>query len=702
MSITQTGRWLSMTTPLGADVLIPTRISGRERISSLYSFKIDCFSTKTSIAPADILGQHASATVQRSDGTTRVFSGVVRSISAGPMVSTTHRAYQVELVPPLWLLTRTSDARVFQSQTAMDVVEAVLKEGGITTYKKKTSGSFPKRDCIVQFNETDFDFVSRLLESMGVFYYFEQAASATTMVLGNATTAWADCVDAEVTFRSGDDPSSENVNEWRDARSFVSGKWSLRDYDFENPTTDLSVTETTVLTVSSFKTWERFEYPGDYTVKADGTAAAKLHMQEDEAGWAEIAGSGAVRGFTPGAKFKLGRHPVAAEAGKVFVVTEVEHDAVDPSHFSRDPIEHARYRNVFTCIPDSVLYLPPRTTPRPKMGGPQTAVVVGPSGEEIHCDKYGRIRVQFHWDRLGKKDDTAFCWVRLAQPMAGAKWGIYAIPRVGMEVLVDFLNGDPDHPVVVACLTNTTNMPPYDLPADRTKSGIKTRSSPQGDATMFNELRFEDKKGSEEVFVHAQKDFKRVVVNDDVLEVTGTRTLTTKGNVTETVSEGDWAMMIEKGGHSLTVSKGDQSIDVAEGGQSVTISKGDQTIAVEKGKRELTVDGDHTVEVTKGNDALTIKAGNRTVKVDKGNDTLTVTQGNVSVKAAAGKVTIEAGTSIELKVGANSIKIDTSGVTIKGTAVKATASMAAEIKGNMTKLEGGGMVTIKGGMVMIN
>ncbi|MBM3546263.1 MAG: type VI secretion system tip protein VgrG [Alphaproteobacteria bacterium] len=702
MSITQTGRWLSMTTPLGADVLIATAISGREQLSSLYSFKIDCFSTNTAIQPGDLLGQHASATVQRGDGTTRVFSGIVRSIASGPMLTATHRAYQIELVPPLWLLTRTSDCRVFQSQTAMDIVEAVLKEGSITGYKKKTSGSFVKRDCCVQFNETDFAFVSRLLESIGVFYYFEHGASATTMVMGNATTAWFDCVDAEVTFRAGDDPSYENVNDWQDARRFVSGKWALKDYDFENPDTDLAVTETTVLSVSSFKTWERFEYPGPYKVKADGTADAKVRMATEEAEWAEVAGRGAVRGFAPGAKFKLSRHPVSAEAGKSFVVTEVTHEARDPTHFSRDPNERPFYRNSFSCLPDSVLFRPPWMTPKPRMAGPQTATVVGPSGEEIHCDKYGRIRVLFRWDRLGKKDDTAFCWVRLAQPMAGAKWGIYSIPRVGMEVLVDFLNGDPDYPVVVACLTNATNMPPYDLPTDRTKSGIKTRSSPSGDATMFNELRFEDKKGSEEVYVHAQKDFKRVVVNDDVLSVTGTRTLTTKGNVTETVSEGDWAMTVAKGGHSLTVSKGDHSVDVAEGGQSVTVSKGDQTIAVAKGKRELTVDGNHTVEVTKGDESLTVKAGKRTVKVDKGDDSLTVAKGAITIKATAGKITIEAGTSIELKQGSNSIKIDAGGVTIKGGSIKATASISAEIKGAQTKLEGSGMVTIKGGLVQIN
>ena len=691
-----------MSTPLGADVLIPTRISGQEKLSGLYSIKVDCFSTQTSIAPADLLGQHASTTVARSDGKTRVFSGIVRSVASGPMLSATHRAYQIELVPPLWLLTRTSDCRVFQSQTAMDIVEAVLKEGGITGYKKKTSGTFPKRDCCVQFNETDFDFVSRLFEESGVFYYFEHDAAATTMVMGDATTAWADCADAEVIFRVVEDPTGDVVTDWQDARRFVTGKWSLRDYDFENPDTDLTVTESTVLTVSSFKTWERFEYPGRYTVKADGTADAKLRMAADEAGWAGVVGQGAVRGFTPGAKFKLSRHPVAAEAGKSFVVTEVTHDASDPTHFSRNTKERPSYRNSFGCLPDTVLFRPPRATPKPRMGGPQTALVVGPSGEEIHCDKYGRIRVQFRWDRLGKKDDTAFCWVRLAQPMAGAKWGHYAIPRVGMEVLVDFLDGDPDRPVVVACLTNTTNMPPYDLPADRTKSGIKTRSSPKGDATMFNELRFEDKKGSEEVFIHAQKDFKRVVVNDDVLEVTGTRTLTTTKDVKETVTEGNYTQEITKGAHALKVTAGNQTIDVDAGNQTVTIAKGNQTVTVTKGTQTVKVEGDTTLEVTTGKHEMTVKAGDRTVTVSKGSDTLTVSKGDITIKAAAGKVTVDAAGGIELKCGSNSIKIETSGITIKGSSIKATADIAAEIKGAQTKLEGSGMVTIKGGVVNIN
>jgi type VI secretion system secreted protein VgrG len=304
--------------------------------------------------------------------------------------------------------------------------------------------------------------------------------------------------------------------------------------------------------------------------------------------------------------------------------------------------------------------------------GSQTAVVVGPSGEEIYTDKYGRVKVQFHWDREGKKDANSSCWVRVSSAWAGKSWGAIAIPRIGQEVIVDFLEGNPDRPLITGRVYNNEQMPPYSLPDNQTQSGLKSRSSKSGSTDTFNELRFEDKKGSEEVYFHAEKDLKTVVENNEVLEV---------GLVKK-----------DPGKQTVTV-HGDQTITVNDGNQATTIKKGDQTVDVTLGKQTITV---------KGNQATTIKQGNRTVELSMGNDTLTIKMGNQTTKLNLGKSATEAMQSIELKVGQNSIKVDQMGVTIKGMMVKIEGQIQTEVKGLITKVDGTAMLMAKGGITMIN
>jgi type VI secretion system secreted protein VgrG len=273
-------------------------------------------------------------------------------------------------------------------------------------------------------------------------------------------------------------------------------------------------------------------------------------------------------------------------------------------------------------------------------------LVVGPSGEEIYTDKYGRIKVQFHWDRLGGKNENSSCWVRVAQVWAGKSWGGIFIPRIGQEVIVDFLEGNPDNPIVTGSVYNAEQMPPYELNANKTQSGIKTRSSQKGSAENFNELRFEDKKGEEEIYVHAEKNFTRIVENDDV--------------------------------HKIGFDKkspGDQKVDIYN-------------------HRKVTLD--------QGNDELTVKMGNRKATINQGNDDLMVKMGNRTVKVDLGKINEEAMQAIELKVGQSSIKIDQTGVTIKGMMIKIEGQMQTDVKGLMTTVSGDAMMTVKGGLVMIN
>ncbi|OYW42743.1 MAG: hypothetical protein B7Z45_01655, partial [Azorhizobium sp. 12-66-6] len=286
-------------------------------------------------------------------------------------------------------------------------------------------------------------------------------------------------------------------------------------------------------------------------------------------------------------------------------------------------------------------------TRRPLIPGPHTATVVGPSGEEIYCDKYGRVRVQFHWDRLGTNDEKSSCWIRVSQGMAGNSWGALFTPRVGMEVVVSFLEGDPDRPLITGCVYNATNMPPYTQPDNKTQSGLKTRSTTGGDATTFNELRFDDKKGAELIYMHAQKDQTRDVENDDTLNVKHDQIITITNNRTETVSEGN---------ETVTVSKGNRAVTITTGTEDLTVSKGNQTLTVSQ--------GNSTTTVSQGNHALTVSQGNSTTDISQGNQTVTLGSGNATLKCNGGSITLQAAQTITLKVGSNSITISQSGVAI--------------------------------------
>lgn len=669
LSLSQSGRLLALDTPLGKDVLIPTSFVGDEGMSRLFDFTVEAISANTGIAAADLLGKTVTVTVDMIGNAPRRFNGVVTGFSAGTIVDNGYRTYGLRLSPWLWLLDRTSDCRIFQSKSVKDIATTLFGDAGFSDYEYKAQGGTTAREYCVQYNESDFAFLSRLFEEEGIFYFFRHGDGKHTLVLADQSSAYGDSGADHVPFTPGTRPRTpEYLTDWRPGWSFVSGKWTLRDYDFEKPTSDLTGSDSTVLGVSAFKSWERFDYPGRYSAKADGDARAKRRMEADEAGYEVVAGVGNIAAFAPGTKFTLGAHPVSSERNKVYALVSVHHEATDKAQFTTAAgrAESPSYGNRFTCLPAATAFRPPPATPRPVMRGPQTALVVGASGDEICCDKYGRIRVQFPWDRLGSKDDKSSCWLRVAQPMAGRKWGTLFIPRVGMEVVVDFLDGDPDRPLVTGTVYNAENMPPWDLPANKTRSGVVTRSSAGGEAANANELRFEDKKGEEQILFHAEKDFVREVENDDTLTVDHDQTITIKNNRTLTVSEGD---------------------------ETVTITKGNQTLAVEAGKRTVTVQGDL---------ATTVSQGNHTLTVSQGNLETTVSTGNVALTASAGSISIEALQGIELKCGGNSITIDQQGVTVKGMQVKVQGDVQVEVKGAMTTLKGDATVTIQGGLVKIN
>ena len=384
-------------------------------------------------------------------------------------------------------------------------------------------------------------------------------------------------------------------------------------------------------------------------------------MEEEEVPYEVVTATSQCGTFTPGGKFTLEDHDVQAEKGKGYVVTYIQHWAVDADFESSDA--QAACSNTFHCIPDSITFRPGRQTPKPLIAGAQTAVVVGPSGEEIYTDKYGRVKVQFFWDRQGKKDENSSCWIRVAANWAGKNWGIVFNPRIGQEVIVEFLEGDPDRPIITGRVYNAEQMPPYELPANQTQSGIKTRSSKGGSTDNFNELRFEDKKGKEEIYFHAEKDFNRVVENNDTLKV------------------------------------GSSKAD--DGSQTIEIYK-DRTESVKTGNEKVTVEqGNRTITVSQGNDTHEISQGDRAVQIDMGNDTLTIKMGNQTTKLNLGASSTEAMQSIQLKVGQSSITLDQTGVTIKGMMIDIQGQIQTQVQGTMIQISADAMLQAKGAITMI-
>jgi len=668
---TQEGRLLSLTTPLGKDKLLLRGLEGREGMSSLFQFDLAMVSDAANISFDDIVGKNVTVNLELVDGAKRHFNGLVsRFTQSGRDEHFVH--YRAEVVPWLWMLTRHSDCRIFQNKNVPDIIEAVFGDRGFSDYRLSLQASYSPLEYCVQYRETDFNFVTRLMEQYGMFFFFEHSESKHTLVLADAATAHEKCPrQSKVQFTAeGTGVHDDDViTNWSVEQEVRPGKYTLRDYNFETPSVNLEVSAPTTIKSSGADARELYDYPGDYLKRGDGEKVVKLRMQEEEVGHLVASGAGNCRTLASGYKFTLDEH-FNGDMNREYVLTEVRHSARSGDFYAAENgggDEQNHYANTFTCIPADRVYRPARVTPRPVVHGAQTAVVVGKSGEEIWVDKYGRVKVQFVWDREGKSDDQSSCWVRVSQSWAGKEWGWVALPRIGQEVLVQFLEGDPDHPIITGRVYNANQMPPYALPSNQTQTGIKTRSSPKGGADNFNELRFEDKKGSEEIHIQAEKDLTIVIKNDEKRDVQHERTTTIKADDSETVSEGN---------QTIAIKKGNQSTTLDEGNQSTTLTKGNQTVKLESGNQEVTL--------------------------SQGNQTIKLSMGNQSTKLDLGKATTEAMQGIELKVGGNSIKIDQTGITIKGLMVKIEGEVQTSIKAAITQVNGDGILQLKGGITMIN
>jgi len=525
MGYTQENRLIAVEVDgLAKDALLLQGLTGHEGISRLFSFHLDMLSENFSVDFNDVVGKKVTVKIRLADGSSyRYINGYAsRFGQSGSDLNFAH--YRAEVVPRLWFLTRNANCRIFQNKTVPDIIKQVFEAAGFTNddYRLSLQATYETLEYCVQYRETDFNFVSRLMEQNGIFYFFEHHEDGKhVLVVGDKPSVHQPCPFQEkmrFDAMAGGPEEEDVVTSWITEAELHTGKYSLSDYNFKKPNLDLKVSDPTVIKVGGNSQYEIYDYPGDYELKDPGRTIVKIRMQEQEAQYKVSSGMSVCRVFTTGYKFDFEEH-YRDDVNASYVLTEVEHRASVGGSYIAGGSASETYSNQFTCMQADVPFRPPRTTLKPFVQGPQTAKVVGASGEEIYVDEYGRVKVQFYWDRLGKNDENSSCWIRVSQITAGAGWGAMFIPRIGQEVIVDFLEGDPDRPIITGRVYNAVQTTPGSLPDRKNISGIRSHSTKEGGDHGANVLAFDDTKGSEVFYIRAEKDMATRVEHNDDLKV---------------------------------------------------------------------------------------------------------------------------------------------------------------------------------------
>jgi type VI secretion system secreted protein VgrG len=571
-------RSFELKTPLGKDVLLLKSMHGVEAMSQPFQWKLDLLSEKNDVEPDDILGKTVTIAMSLPGGKSRYFHGHVTEFSLGGWRQK-YNEYRAIVRPWYWLLTRTADCKIFQDKTVPQIFEEVVKQYGFTDYQLELSGTYQPWEYCVQYRETDFNFLSRLLEQEGIYYFFLHAADKHTMVLADAPGQHTKLPGYEkVPYYppGGTDTQRERdyLESWVWTKSVQPGSFATTDFDFEKPRKSLSGSST-IERKHSQASYEIFDYPAELSkLEASQTeATAKIRIEELQSSYLIAHGHGTAAGLGTGFRFELTNFP-RKDLNIEYLITQGTYTLTVDS-YETGTASGEEFAVAIEAIDAQTPFRPDRRTPKPVVQGAQTAIVVGKAGEEIFTDKYGRVKVQFHWDRYGKQDEKSSCWIRVAQVWAGKSWGAIHIPRIGQEVIVSFLEGDPDQPIITGRVYNGDSMPPYGLPANATQSGIKSRSSKGGGEANFNEIRFEDKKGSEQLTIHAEKNQDVTVENDEVVSIGHDRTETVGHDETITVGNN----RTEKVGVNETISIGSNRTENVGSNESITIGS-NRTISV--------------------------------------------------------------------------------------------------------------------------
>jgi len=594
------------------------RFKGDESISKLFEFELELVSKKSDIGFDSVINQMGSLKLQQFDDVEpRYVHGIVNYFEQRNKDGK-YTNYYAQLVPLFWLFTQRQNCRIFQKLDVQKIIDDIFKKAALPSdfYRFDLELTHPEREYCVQYRETEWNFITRLMEEEGIFCYFEHAESKAILVMQDHSYVHPPIPSPEtVIFHeiSGYAADEEHLFFFNYAESIRSGKATLRDFNFKKPTMDMERDKEADKTPEL----EVYDYPGLYEDPGIGQKLAKVRLEELQTPMKQGSGESTSMRFIPGYRFTLAQHP-RKDFNKTYLITDLKQEGKQPQVLQEQAgAQGTEYTSELTCIPADVSYRPARLTRKPVVEGPQTAIVVGPKGEEIYVDKHGRVKVQFHWDREGQRNEKSSCWIRVSQLWAGQKWGAMYIPRIGQEVIVDFLEGDPDRPIITGRVYHGDNVPPYSPSQNKTKSTIKSHSSPGGGG--FNEIRFEDKKGKEQVFIHAEKDYDLRVKNDRREYIGQNHNLMVKGD----------SKSLIKGGENITV-KGNRKVHVAKS-------------SYREAKEEL-------------HERVGKKYFNKT---------------GMEMHFKSGKkIVIDGSMDITLRAGGSFVRINASGVTIKGKMIK--------------------------------
>ncbi len=615
-------RMIELTTPLGKDLLFRS-LRGREELGRSSEFELSALATRGDIKPSDLLGKSVTVKLELVKGGFRYFNGYVTRFAQGTTLGRYYE-YRMTVCAWLWFLTRTADCRIFQEKTVPEIIKEVFADHKMAAFEDGLTATYRQREYCVQYRETDFAFVSRLMEEEGIYYYFEHSDGKHTLKLVDSDSGYKKLEKASIAYYPpgralhGDE---EYIQAFRQDQRIQPGTVALHSFDCFKPKADLGVKAKNVQQ-HEYADYEIFDYAGDYIQTDHGDHYVRLRVDEFHSEFDRAEAECNVREIAVGRLFDLTSAP-RRDQEREYLIVSAEWE-LQNNTYETNTDEDAIYRCVMTVLQSRQQFRPARTTPRPTMGGPQTAVVVGPAGDEIYCDKHGRVKVQFHWDRYGKRDENSSCWMRVSQPWAGKDWGTVSIPRIGQEVVVDFLEGDPDQPLIIGRVYNGDNMPPYVLPGAAVISGIKTKTHK---GAGYNEISADDTAGKEKITIHGQYDMNTTVKHDQTSTIHNKRTTTVDVDDTEKV------------GSNQSITIGADQTETIGGAQKVSVS----------GARTITVGGADKLDVT-------------------GSETISVT-GAIKITSPA-SITLEVGGS-QIKISPGSIDITSSGpITVKGAIVK--------------------------------
>ena len=701
---TQENRLIAISTPLGEELAL-YKADIVEDLARPFSIKVEMISENDNISLDDLLGQNVTVSLETEDDT-RYFNGFVTEFY---QLSNSDRfsRYGANIRPWFWLLNLSENCRIFQEKSYPDIIKEVFDELGFSDYEDKLTGTYQPQEYIVQFNESDFNFVTRIMEQEGIYYYFEHTDGKHTLVMADDSSILPD--SGTVPFYLPEDISNrfyiEGISKWENYREIRTGGVRLSDFDFETPSKNLESVSSDPKT-ASLSALEKFSYPGKYKERGKGTDYTRLLMEKENVSYETKFAQSNFKTLFSGSHFSLDDH-FRDDQNCQYLITHFKCVLRSDEYLTNSNKESTEiYSSQFNAIPSNVVYRPQITARKPKITGPQTAMVVGKAGEEIWTDKYGRVKVHFHWDRYAEGDEKSSCWIRVAQTWAGKNWGHIQIPRIGQEVLVEHLGGDPDRPIIVGSVYNGSTMPPYELPANATQSGLKTRSTKGGNGTNFNEIRFEDKKDSEELYFHAEKDQNTVVENDrtemigrDHSDTIGRNRMIDVGvNHTEMIGE---MMSLTVGtsktemvnvnssetvgvaktvtvGEALLVNVGAASSETVGGAKSENVGLS-RTISVAV-NNSINVGGDYSEDISKNRDLTVGK--DQEIKVG-GKHREEITK---EYSVAAKEIEFTAKDKITIKVGKASIVMKKNGdITIKGKKINIKGSGDIVMKGSKIK-----------------